>query len=152
MARIRSVSLTTKYLEDRGYRVAYVQRSIKKGITSISFDAFGFADFIAFRPGQRGILMVNACAWSDLASHRAKYATNQTLREFLIRPENRFVLIGWKGGKGRERCKVEEWPRITPDDSTPPTPKPGPASDATGQDRGVLTTIGGPWPQPEGVV
>lgn len=95
-ARLPTVSLTEQWLRSSGWEPAYVQRSVPTRPHPTSFDAWGFADFVAFYPGKPGMLAVNACGAGGISAHVTKFIALQSARSFLTCPGNRIVIVAWR--------------------------------------------------------
>lgn len=105
---IPASALTKGMYEKLGWRIAFVERfiaPIKKRI-----DCFGFADHIAYKPGQLGFRFLNSCAVCDVSKHRNTILANPRAFEILeMDPNNRITIVGWERGKPgrgvRSKCE-----------------------------------------------
>jgi hypothetical protein len=112
--RAKPVTMTArsmKYLKEQGYLVALVERSIDvprfgKGFKPgdrfrNKFDAFGFADLIAVKPGTIGTLYVQTTT-ADHQSERRTKILEALATKTILECRNRIVVHGWskKGARG----------------------------------------------------
>lgn len=112
--RAKPVTMTARsmtYLKKQGYLVALVERSIDvprfgKGFKPgdrfrNKFDAFGFADLIAVKPGTIGTLYVQTTTADHQAERRVKILEAVATRT-ILECKNRIVVHGWskKGARG----------------------------------------------------
>lgn len=106
-----------KFLEEQGYIVALVERTVnvprkdeeskpgfKKRFIN-KFDAFGFADLIAVRAGDVGTLYIQTTTASHQAERRTKIL-DLGVTKLILQSQNRIVVHGWKK---KQQRGVERW-------------------------------------------
>lgn len=98
-ATFSPTNLTRHHWRDRGYRVAYVERYVHAA--RLSFDAWGFADFILFKPGHPGMTAIQVCRFGDWNKHWRQILENAYAYEFACVPDNRVGLQAWEPGGGK---------------------------------------------------
>lgn len=105
---IPASALTKGLYEKLGWRIAFVERFIAPIRQRV--DCFGFADHIAYKPGQPGFRFLNSCAFDRVADHRKSILANPRAYEILeLDPNNRITIVAWERGKPGQgvRSKVE---------------------------------------------
>jgi len=130
---LATTALTRRFYEARGWRVAFVERCVRREIPGVrfplikKFDAWGFADHLMFLPGQPGMRAVNSCGMTggSLAEHVTKILANPLAWDFLQDPNNRIGVMGWKRG-ARGKSATYKYRAITLEmfaDGRPPEPE-----------------------------
>lgn len=95
---IPASALTKRLYESLGWRVAFVERFIAP--IKRRLDMFGFADHVAYKPGQPGFRFINSCAVDRLADHVRTILANPRAYEILeMDPTNRITIVAWERGK-----------------------------------------------------
>jgi hypothetical protein len=101
--RISPTALTLRRLRAAGYTAAVVEHwNPHAGIRQ---DLWGFADVAAVRADQVGILFVQCCIRSALATRVNKIKANQVHVE-LLKAGNRIEAWGWKKLGGRWNLEI----------------------------------------------
>ena len=152
----QATNLTRKYYEAKGFHIAYVERVIKRKIPgtpwrkTLTFDAFGFADFFAFKIGRPGFVGINSCkGMHELRLHVEKFRLLSSAHDFLVHDSNnRIVVFAWdrpreRGLRIRMKCRqlrlADFEPRVGDACEITPRLKKGKRnarSDSTGTDAG----------------
>ncbi len=85
-----------------GFHAAVVEKWL--AAVKIRQDLFGFADVIAFRPGQPGSVLVQTTSGSNVAARRDKILALPVARDWL-RAGNWIRLDGWakRGARGKRK-------------------------------------------------
>lgn len=98
-----ATNLTRKFFLKRGYRIGFVERSVKRRVPgrrfpqTLSFDLWGFGDFVAFHPEKKRTLIVQSTVWSDWKDHYEKIRFKAYALEWLqLSPGHRIALIAWQ--------------------------------------------------------
>lgn len=116
---VPTTKLTRDYYKSRGWMVTYVQRSVQSRqpngvVRTLSFDAWGFADFLMFPDPDRiarpryTIKAVNSCAISDIGAHVRKFVMNARAWAFLkCSKRHDLVIAGWARDAGHNQYRAE---------------------------------------------
>jgi hypothetical protein len=110
---------TLAWLRNQDYTVAVVEHW--NPFINRRQDLFGFADLIAFKPGDRALL-IQATSGSNTASRVHKIVANEHAKRW-IETGNRIIVIGWRelvaykkdGTKAKRKRWAEKVIEITAD-------------------------------------
>lgn len=105
---------TLKWLRDQGYIAEVVERWNQFSRTRK--DLYGFIDVVAMKPGQLGLLAVQACSGSNMAAREAKIRSVENHKHWL-EAGNKIAVIGWRQVVSRKKdgtkAKRKAWePRV----------------------------------------
>lgn len=109
MAAPKSLSKSLNLLKRNGYTAHSVERY--NSFVKIRQDFGGFADILAYKPGEFGVLAVQACMGNgDVSKHLKKYSMNKNMRTW-IESGNRFEIWSW--AKRGDRGKRKVWSMVS---------------------------------------
>lgn len=101
----KTIQRSLAELKKRGYTAHVVERF--NTFVKIRQDFGGFADILAYKAGEPGVLAVQACVGKgDVAKHVTKLKPLATVKEWL-KSSNRFEIWSW--AKRGERGKRKLW-------------------------------------------
>lgn len=100
----QSVQRTMRELKKRGYTAHVVERWNQWAHKRQDFG--GFADILAYKPGESGVLAVQACSdnGGDVSAHIKKLVAIANVRPWIL-SNNRLEIWGWglRGARGERK-------------------------------------------------
>ena len=106
---------TLKYYRDLGFFCDMVERWIPNYAHpggGFRKDWAGFADILAFRPGDDISVLIQSCG-SSYAEHHRKMIDNPIAPQWIMSPHRKLFLIAWRKHKKKRGGKAMYWsPRI----------------------------------------
>lgn len=109
------------WLKSEGWTYANVERRIPGKF--VTMDCFGFLDYIALKPGEKGILGLQFTSDSNHAAHYHKIVLERRATLWLA-CDNRIWLMSWskKGARGKRKLWEPRIQEITLQDFRPRAP------------------------------
>jgi len=101
---------SVRWLKARGYRVTNAQRFVEP--IKCFMDAWGFADLLAYRSTDTGILAVQVTDQSHVASRVNKLLGLDAVCDWVQDPRRRLEIHGWEVRGARGKRKVMTLRRV----------------------------------------